>query len=130
MKPQAVSLSLSLGSVDHLSADAVVAKVAALLQDIAERLSVRGAVPGHIKALLEESGWWAAFNCTRPEDVRITYSRDWEEASLRRPTLRLSAILVGLPERQVNDAVREALEYAGMRSETWECPGPHDANTS
>ncbi|NPV58137.1 MAG: hypothetical protein HPY75_00575 [Actinobacteria bacterium] len=130
MKPQAVSLSLTLGSVDHLTTDAVVAKVAALLQDIAERLSVRKAVPGHIKALLEERGRWAAFNCTRPEDVRITYSRDWKKASLRRPMLRLSAILVGLSESQVNDAVREALESAGMRSEIWECPGPHDANAS
>ncbi len=81
-----------------------------LLQRLAEGLSIRGVVPGHIKALVSEGEVYAAFNCTCPGEVRITPSRGWEDALLFSPLFSLSVAVVGLPGGEVVRRVDARLE--------------------
>lgn len=108
-------MTLALEERDDLSPAAAAEKVSALLLDLAQRLAVKGAVPGHIKALLEEGGRWARFSCTRPGDVGLVSSEDWDEGPLRSPILRLNAIVVSPSEGEAERALREALESSGLR---------------
>lgn len=62
---QAVARKLVVQADGKLSPRELAHEVTVLVEGLADRLNVRGVVPGHIKALVEENGFYAMFNCTR-----------------------------------------------------------------
>ena len=85
-----------------------------LVEDLAEQLSVRGMLPGHIKAMAEEEGEFVMFNCTHVGRTRTRLSPGWEDYSPRRPVLRISAIVVGLEEGRAEEALEEAVSGSSL----------------
>jgi hypothetical protein len=69
-------------------------KVSALLLTLAAEFSIRGIVPGHIKALVSEGGQYAAFSCTRPGQITKKTSPGWESSLLQHPSFILNVVLV------------------------------------
>lgn len=113
---QAVSLTLAIEAGEGLTSHRLAQDLTELVEDLAERLSVRGVVPGHIKAMVEEEeeGEFAVFNCTMVGRTRTGFSKGWEEYSPRRPVLRISAIVVGLPEGRAGEALDEAVSDSAL----------------
>ncbi len=111
---QAASIMLAIEAGEGLTSRRLAQDLTELVEDLAERLSVRGVVPGHIKAMVEEEGEFAVFNCTMVGRTRTGFSRGWEEYSPRRPVLRISAIMVGLPEGIAEEALDEAVSDSAL----------------
>lgn len=88
--------------------------VGELVEDLAEQLSVRGLLPGHIKAMVGEGEEFAMFNCTHVGRTRTRFSPGWEAYSPHRPVLRISVIMVGLPEGKAEEILEEAVSESGL----------------
>lgn len=116
MERQAVSRVLAIADGGSFSPGSLAREISGVVEALAGKLSLRGVVPGHIKAIVEdERGEYAMFNCTRHGDTRATLSPGWEAAPPVKPVLRLSVTVVGLPDGEAEAAVREALSASALR---------------
>ncbi len=115
MMHQAVARKLVVQADGKLSPRELAHEVTVLVEGLADRLNVHGVVPGHIKALVEENGFYAMFNCTRRGEVRVELSPGWDSADLRRPNLRLNIVVFGFPEGRAETAVDEVLRSSPLR---------------
>lgn len=80
-------------------------KVDGLLLRLAEKFSIKGIVPGHIKALVSEGEQYAVFSCTRPGRVVRKPSAQWVEAVFQHPQITLNVVLVN--DRPVAEVERQ-----------------------
>lgn len=111
---QAASRMLAVETADGLTSGRLAQDVIELVEDLAELLSVRGMLPGHIKAMVEEGDEFAMLNCTHVGRTRTRFSPGWEAYSPRRPVLRISVIVVGLEEGRAEEAMEEALSGSSL----------------
>ncbi len=87
-------------------------RVDGLLLRLADRFSIKGIVPGHIKALVSEGERYAVFSCTRPGSVSMKPSAQWAETVFQHPQINLNVVLVNdwpvaEAERQVDEIVAQ-----------------------
>lgn len=111
---QAVSRILTIKGNGELTPGILADETVRMVNTLAEKLSIKDVVPGHIKALVGEGDFLAMVNCTRRGGARVKLPEGWEEADLRHPTLRLSIIIVGLPAGSAESALAEALSSSGL----------------
>lgn len=108
-----VSRTVELRPTRPLHAGKIEEMVSGLLLNLAERLSIRGVVPGHIKAFVTEGESYAAFSCTKPGKVVTRASKDWSGAVFARPSLSLNVVVYGPPKKEVEGLVERCL--AGLQ---------------
>ncbi len=120
MEQQAASRMLAIEAPEGLTSHRLAQEILELVEDVAEQVSDHNIVPGHIKAMVEEDGEFAVFNCTVATRTRTGFSGGWEEYSPRRPVLRISAIMVGLPEGVAEKALDEAISDSVLNFERME----------
>ncbi len=113
MHEAAVSRTMELKPSRPMSAEEVEKIVSRLLLRLAEGLSIRGVVPGHIKAFVTEGEPYAAFSCTKPGKVVTRASKDWSGAVFLKPSLSLNVVVFGPAKDVVQNLVEECL--AGLQ---------------
>ncbi|AFV12960.1 hypothetical protein Tph_c27950 [Thermacetogenium phaeum DSM 12270] len=114
----AVSRALELRPPRPLKACEVEGMVSQLLLGLAERLSVKGVVPGHIKAFVTEGERYAAFSCTKPGKVVTRASKEWSGSVFLKPSLRLNVVVFGPGKGEVEELVERCLsELPHLRGE-------------
>lgn len=109
LEQQAASRILAIEAEEGLTSHRLAQEILELVEDVAEQVSDHNIVPGHIKAMVEEDGEFAVFNCTVATRTRTGFSNGWEAYSPRKPVLRISVILVGLPEGKAEEALEKAV---------------------
>lgn len=117
---KAVARQLRLDLQSPMSADQLGNLVQEMLLTLARAFSVRGIVPGHIKALVKENKSYCSLSCTKPGRVnrdRFSYP---EKFSFHRPYLYLNVVLVGVPEEDIVMGVDSSIE--NLLSSVRGCP--------
>jgi hypothetical protein len=98
---KAVARQLTLDLQSPLSLEELESPVQDMMLRLAGAFSVRGVVPGHIKALVEEGESYGSFSCTKPDKVNRYASPQTKDALFHRPRFYLNIVLVGVPEEKV-----------------------------
>lgn len=110
MLHQVVAKELTLDLHPPLSAQDLRGSMTSLLRSLGENLSVKGIIPGHIKAIVMEEGVFAVFSCTRPGKVTENDSRAWNDFLFSRPRLYLNVVVMGMTKEKVDEEVNRCLE--------------------
>ncbi|HHW40914.1 MAG TPA: hypothetical protein GXX19_07175 [Syntrophomonadaceae bacterium] len=109
MHEAAVSRTVELRPPHPLSAGELEGIVSRLLLRLAEGLSIKGVVPGHIKAFVAEGEPYAAFSCTKPGKVVTRASKDWSGSVFLKPSLSLNVVVFGPAKDEVENLVEKCL---------------------
>jgi len=109
MHEAAVSRTVELRPSRPMSAEDLEGIVSRLLLSLAEGLSIKGVVPGHIKAFVTEGEPYAAFSCTRPGRVVTRASKNWSGAVFVSPSLSLNVAVFGPSKEEVQNLVERCL---------------------
>lgn len=109
MHETAVSRTVELKPSRPMSAEEVEKIVSRLLLSLAEELSIKGVVPGHIKAFVTEGEPYVAFSCTKPGKVVTRASKDWSDAVFLNPSLSLNVVVFGPGKEEVQNLVERYL---------------------
>ncbi|ATW24741.1 hypothetical protein DCMF_08100 [Candidatus Formimonas warabiya] len=96
-----------------------------MLLELAEICSMKGIVPGHIKALIREKDAYALLSCTRAGNVNVKNSPAWREALLEHPELNLNVILADSPLDHVETLVERKLKQTFPGYQLLACAHQH-----
>ncbi|MDN5292783.1 MAG: hypothetical protein PWQ91_1498 [Eubacteriales bacterium] len=103
----AVAREIQLKFNNPLRGERLIDDLKDLILKVADAISIRGIIPGHIKAFVVEGDFYSALNCTRPGKVEIEYSEDFATSELRAPQLSLVAVISLIPKEQVANVIDE-----------------------
>ena len=119
---KAVARQATLDLQSPMSPDRLGNLVEEMLLMLARDFSIKGVVPGHIKALVEEDESYCSFSCTKPGKVTRQTSFQKEDTYFHQPCLYLNVVLVGVPEEKAEVGVDICLEkfLNSVRSSTRE----------
>jgi len=107
---QAVAKELTLNLNQPLAAQDFYQIIAGLLQELGQRLNIRGIIPGHLKVLVVENDVFAAYSCTMPGKITDRVSPGWHDFLFFHPRLYLNVVLVEIPLEKVHEIVNSCLE--------------------
>ena len=107
---KAVARQVKLDLQSPLSPDRLGNLVEEMLLMLAGDFGIKGVVPGHIKALVEEDEKYCSFSCTKPGKVTKHTSSQKEDIFFHRPHFYLNVVLVGVPEEKIVARVDKHME--------------------
>ncbi|KUO53555.1 MAG: hypothetical protein APF76_12160 [Desulfitibacter sp. BRH_c19] len=107
---QAVANKIVLKLQPPLKSDDLANAMIEFLQNLAESLSIKGIIAGHIKVLIAEDGNYATFSCTKPGKVTKQISPSWDTAVFYEPEFSYNVIVYGISKDELANKVNKNIE--------------------